>query len=259
MRRASPAVLLLVTAAVGASGCGGGAEPVAPPAVFRPAATATATPPAAPAATAATAAVPRPQPAGAVTARLTRRTALRAAPGGRVLARLGTRTEFRSPAVLAVTGRRGAWLQVLSAALPNHRRGWIPAAAATLTRTTYAIRVDRSAHAAELRRAGRVLLRFPVAVGRPGNETPLGRFAVTDALRVTDPSSPYGCCALALTGHQTKLVPGWPGGDRLAIHGTPATWSIGKAVSLGCMRAPRRALLRLMRTVPLGTPVTIRR
>ena len=50
----------------------------------------------------------------------------------------------------------------------------------------------------------------------------MGRFAVTDKLRTEDRAdSPYGCCALALTGHQTKLVPGWPGGDRLAIHGTP--------------------------------------
>ena len=73
------------------------------------------------------------------------------------------------------------------------------------------------------------------------------------------PGSPYGCCALALTGHQTKLLAGWPGGDRLAIHGTPQPETIGKEISLGCMRAHRRDIRALMRTVPLGSPVTVRR
>jgi hypothetical protein len=75
---------------------------------------------------------------------------------------------------------------------------------------------------------------------------------------VLDKSSPYGCCVLALTGHQTKLPPGWPGGDRLAIHATSDTSSIGKAVSLGCMRAASSQARWLIESVPLGTPVFIR-
>ena len=73
-----------------------------------------------------------------------------------------------------------------------------------------------------------------------------------------DPGSPYGCCALALSGHQTKLIDGWPGGDRLAIHATPNPETVGKAASLGCMRAHTRDIRRLMRTVPAGTPVFVR-
>jgi hypothetical protein len=200
----------------------------------------------------------RPRIAGRhLVAALERRVALRARPDGRVIRRLEARTEFGSHTVLSVTARRRGWLQVLTPELPNHRRGWIRAGAAALAGTDYDIRVDRSARRAALRRDGRTVLRFPVAVGRPGNETPLGRFAVTDKLRPHDPTSPYGCCAIALTGHQTKLEPGWPGGDRLAIHGTPATWTIGQAVSLGCMRADAAALKRLLRRVPLGAPVRI--
>jgi len=238
-----PAALLLL----GLTGCGSAPERASAPA-----------PPARHFAPITTPAPPARPDGRHLTARLTRPTALRAAPRGRALRRLGMRTEFGSPTVLGVVGRRPGWLKVAAAQLPNHRRGWIRAGAAALGATDYEVRVDRSTHRAALRRAGRVVLRFPVAVGRPGNETPLGRFAVTDKLAPTEGTSPYGCCALALTGHQTRLEPGWPGGDRLAIHGTPATSSIGQAVSLGCLRASETALRRLMRRLPLGAPVVIR-
>lgn len=203
-----------------------------------------------------------PEPARATrrytTAWLTRATALRSGPGGRVLTRLRTKTEFGSPMVLAVAGRRDGWLKVSSAKLRNGRHGWIRARDARLRSTDYAIHVDRSARRAVLRHDGREVLRFRVAVGRPGNETPLGRFAVTDKLRTGRGPSPYGCCIVALTGHQTKLDPDWVGGDRLAIHGTPLPATVGQAVSLGCMRARTGAIRALMRRVPLGMPVIIR-
>lgn len=193
------------------------------------------------------------------TARITRRTQLRSQPEGKVVATLRQKTEFGSPTVLSVVGRRPGWLEVLAAELPNDRRGWIPADSARLGGTDFALHVDRSERRVELRRGDRVLRRFTVAVGQPGSETPLGRFAVTDRLNVTGPNSPYGCCAIAFTGHQTKLQPGWPGGDRLAVHGTVQPGSIGRAASLGCLRARKRDMRYLMRTVPLGAPVFIRR
>jgi lipoprotein-anchoring transpeptidase ErfK/SrfK len=197
-------------------------------------------------------------PAGRfTTARVVRRTTLRAAPGGRVLARIGSRTEFGSPRVLAVTGDRDGWLRVMASELENGRDGWIRASAARLGATDVWIRVDRSRRTLTLRRGDEVLRRLPVAVGRPGTETPLGRFAVTDLLHTRRADSPYGCCAVALSGHQTRLLPGWPGGDRLAIHATPNPETVGTAASLGCMRAYTRDIRVLMRRVPLGAPVVV--
>jgi L,D-transpeptidase catalytic domain len=193
------------------------------------------------------------------TARIVRRTPLRAAPGGAVVARLGRRTEFGSRRVLAVTRRRGGWLRVTASELRNGEHGWIRARAARLGATDVAIYVDRSRRELTVRRGRRVLRRLPVAVGRPDTPTPLGRFAVTDRLRSSSADSPYGCCAVALSGHQTKLLPGWPGGDRLAVHGTPQPETIGHPVSLGCMRAAAADLRMLMRTVPLGAPVFVRK
>jgi L,D-transpeptidase catalytic domain len=196
-------------------------------------------------------------PAGRwLTARLVRPTALRARPGGRALDRIGVRTEFGSRRVLSVTARRAGWLAVVTPERPNGRVGWIPAHRARLARTTWSIVVDRSARRLTLRRGRRAVGAFPVAVGRPGTPTPVGRFAITDKLH-PGAGSPYGCCALALTGHQTKLLAGWPGGDRLAIHATPQEETVGHAASLGCMRARTRDVRRLMRTVPVGTPVFV--
>jgi len=193
-----------------------------------------------------------------LTARVLERTSLRASPGGRVLHRIGVRTEFGSRRVLGVTARRDGWLAVVAAERPNGRVSWIPERRVQLASTNWSVHVDRSARRLTLRRKGRKIRSFPVAVGRPGTETPVGRFAVTDKLHPDDPGSPYGCCALALSGHQTKLIDGWPGGDRLAIHATPNPETVGKAASLGCMRARTGDVRRLMRTIPVGTPVFIR-
>ncbi len=129
---------------------------------------------------------------------------------------------------MAVTGRRDGWLRVI-ATERRGRQAWLRASAARLGSTNVWVKVDRSRRQLTLRRGRRVLRRFPVAVGRPDTPTPLGRYAVTDRLRSQRPDSPYGCCAVALSGHQTQLLPGWPGGDRLAIHGTPNEETVGQA------------------------------
>ena len=121
-----------------------------------------------------------------------------------------------------MTARRAGWLARPRLRAPERPRRLDPRAPRARWRArTVSIHVDRSARRLTLRRKGRAVRSFPVAVGRPGTETPTGRFAVTDKLHPDDPGSPYGCCLLALSGHQTKLIDGWPGGDRLAIHATP--------------------------------------
>ncbi len=199
-----------------------------------------------------------PKPRGRwATARVLRATALRAAPGGRRVGRLKPRTEFGSPKVVSVLRERGDWLRVVVPERPNGRPGWILASATRAGAVDVSLRVDRSARRLTVWRRGKVVRRVEVAVGRPGSETPAGRFAVTDKLRTRRPDSPYGCCAIALSGHQPKLLPGWPGGDRLAIHATPQTDSIGTAASLGCLRARTRDLQALLQIVPLGAPVFV--
>jgi hypothetical protein len=184
---------------------------------------------------------------------------LRPRPGGRVVARARARTEFGGRRVLSVAARRGAWLGVVATELPNGRLAWVNRRndGIHLRRTAYSLHADLSGRWLELRRHGHRIRRMSVAIGRPGSETPTGRFAVTDKLNGASFGSYYGCCVLALNGHQPKLPAGWSGGDRLAIHGTSSPGTIGTPASAGCLRAADADLRILMRRVPLGTPVFI--
>jgi L,D-transpeptidase catalytic domain len=187
--------------------------------------------------------------------------ALREKPGAQAVVRVGPKTEFGSPRVLAVGARRGDWLGVVATERPNNRLGWVhrDSPALRLRRTRWSLHADLSDRTLTLRKDGRRVHRLTVAIGRPGSETPTGRFAVTDKLSGTSYGPYYGCCILALSGHQPKTPPGWTGGDRLAIHGTDTPSTIGMAASAGCLRASDAALRPLMAKVPLGTTAFIRR
>jgi lipoprotein-anchoring transpeptidase ErfK/SrfK len=185
---------------------------------------------------------------------------VRAAPGGPVVVRLGSRTEFGSPQTLAVARRRGPWLGVVTTHRPNGTLGWVDSRRElAYSRTRVSLVLDRSARRLELRNGVRVLRRMTVGVGRPSSPTPLGRFAVTDKLSGGAYGPYYGCCIIALSAHQPSLPAGWRGGDRIAIHGTNDPVSIGAASSAGCPHARDADLRVLMRRVPLGTPIFVRR
>ena len=180
-----------------------------------------------------------------------------ARPGGPAQGSLPATTEFGSRQVLSVAARRGAWLGVVTSARPNGRLAWVRRSGLKLKRTRWALRADLSERTLTLMRGGRALRRISVAVGRPGSETPTGRFAVTDKLAGTSYGPYYGCCILALSGQQPNPPPGWTGGNRIAIHGTDSPATIGSAASAGCLRAGDADLRALMERVPVGTPVFI--
>jgi lipoprotein-anchoring transpeptidase ErfK/SrfK len=197
-------------------------------------------------------------PPGYLVARVKKSVVLYRRPKGRKLARLAKRTQWGSPRVLSVVKQRRGWLGVLAPELRNGVVGWLPEKQAELSSVPWVVDVDLSKRALFVRKDGHTVRRVTIAVGGPGHPTPTGRMAVTDRLNVVDKGSPYGCCVLALTGHQVRLPPDWPGGDRLAMHATADTSSIGKAVSLGCMRLGSSQARWLIETVPLGAPVFIR-
>jgi hypothetical protein len=183
---------------------------------------------------------------------------LRSRPGGTVVARLGSSTEFGSPLRLGVVKQRGNWLGVVSTRLPNGRLGWVRTKEVRLSTTDISLTLDLSKRRLVLKRGDRVVRNMVVGIGRPSSPTPRGRFAVTDKLSGYRYSPVYGCCIVALSAHQPNLPAGWPGGDRIAVHGTNNPASIGVPSSAGCPHAGYADMQALMRRVPLGAPVFVR-
>jgi hypothetical protein len=182
---------------------------------------------------------------------------LRSAPNGPVVTRLGDKTEFGSPVSFSVVATKPGWLGVTAPELPNGELAWIARdpQAVEVYWTRWSIHASLAGRSLQLRYGHKVMSTFTVTIGGPGTETPPGRYGVTDGISF-DESPYYGCCALALSGHQTHELPaGWIGGNRLAIHGTPG--AVGNAESLGCIRATDETMRYLFRRVPLGTPVFV--
>ncbi len=182
---------------------------------------------------------------------------VRDAPGGKVSATLGDETEFGAPRTFWISEIRGDWFGVHTPEVYNEV-GWIRDDRAVLevTGTRFWISADTSDQVVELHHGDKVLDRFPVTVGSASSPTPLGDYSVTDGLAGPGVGPWYGCCVLALSGHQPNLPSGWIGGDRIAIHGTPG--GVGGANSSGCLRASDPDMVSLFARVPLGTPVFIR-
>ena len=179
---------------------------------------------------------------------------LRSRPNGHSVGVLGSRTLYGSRLTLPVVKQHGDWLGVVSAAMPNGRLGWVSAKSDALAfgRVKLEVEADLSRRLLRVWAHGHVIKRFRVGIGRAGTSTPTGRFSITDKLRGRDYGSYYGCCILALSGHQPHTPRGWTGGARLAIHG--GSYGAGSA---GCLHASTRDLRYLMRMAPLGTQVVI--
>jgi L,D-transpeptidase catalytic domain len=183
---------------------------------------------------------------------------LRDRPGGRALASLGTRTQFGSLETVGVAIERGNWVGVISTHLPNGVLGWVPRNELAMTPVSWSVDVSLSRHLLVLRHGGKVVHRARIAIGAAGSPTPTGQYVITDHIDPGAQSATYGCCILALSGHQPHPPRGWSTSQdwRLAIHGGGG---IGSDVSAGCLHADEGTLRLLMRLTPLGTPVTIAR
>lgn len=185
-------------------------------------------------------------------------------PGHAALTRLGLVNANRFPTILGVRGERvsstcrATWLHVALPMRPNGVTGWVLAKNVRLAKVHSRITVDLSERRVRLYAAGRLVLSSPAAIGASATPTPLGRFYVNQRLVPTDPGGPFGPGAVGISAFSPVLT-GWTQGGPVAIHGTNEPWSIGRAVSNGCIRVPNAMLRRLWARTPAGTPVIIRR
>jgi lipoprotein-anchoring transpeptidase ErfK/SrfK len=185
-------------------------------------------------------------------------------PGAKPFARFarlnvnGFPTVFRVLDVVRARNCSARWYRVQLPIRPNGVTGFVRASAVGTGPVRSRVVVDLSAKRLTLYRRGRAVLHAPVAVGSPATPTPLGRYYVNQRLIPPDPGGPYGPAAIGISAYSNVLT-GWAQGGPIAIHGTNEPWSIGHAVSNGCIRVHNDVLKRLFQVTPAGTPVVIRR
>ena len=217
--------------------------------------------------------VPGPTARAAWTARVVTPTVARPEPWvDRAVAHLDTRAKWGGgPTQLLVLdsmtvrdpSRGGAarlWVKVLLPERPNGSTGWIPADKAALARTRWRVVISRGRRAATVYREGRVVRRMRVVVGAPSTPTPLGRFAVYEAIKQANPGGFIGPWALHLTAHSNVLDNYGGGPGRVAMHGRSGASlrdPLGTARSHGCVRMLNADIRFLARHIGPGTPVRI--
>jgi lipoprotein-anchoring transpeptidase ErfK/SrfK len=153
---------------------------------------------------------------------------------------------------------RPAWYRVELPIKPNGSTGFVLARSVRVGPVHTRIVVDLSARRLTLFRNSRRVLSTVVAVGSPATPTPTGRYYVNQRLIPSDPWGPWGPAALGVSAFSTVLTH-WTQGGPIGIHGTNEPWSIGRAVSNGCIRLRNGVLRRVFSVTYAGTPVVIRR
>jgi len=184
-------------------------------------------------------------------------------PGGTVVARFGAKNVNDYPTVFGVVGavvRRDCtprWYRVQLPQKPNGATAFVRVRALRVETVSTRIVVDVSERRLTLYRNAKRVLAATVAVGSPSTPTPTGRFYVNQRLVPTEAGGPFGPGAIGISAFSNVLT-GWTQGGPVAIHGTNEPWSIGHAVSNGCIRLPNATLLKVFRMTLAGTPVIIK-
>jgi lipoprotein-anchoring transpeptidase ErfK/SrfK len=182
--------------------------------------------------------------------------------GAAVKTRLGVRNQNDYPTLVLVDTVRDVddvtWYRVWVAMRPNGSRGWVREGPLAFYSTSAKIVIDLSERMLRVYRRGELRGEYPVAVGRPGLETPTGFFFINQKLKPPRPGGAYGALAIGISAFQPKLS-GWAQGGPVAIHGTNEPWLIGKAVSHGCVRMHDKDVLAVSKVVPAGSPVIVQK
>ena len=184
-------------------------------------------------------------------------------PGAHAFATFERLNANNVPTIFSIRGARvdaackPSWYLVQIPKRPNGVTAWVAARQVTVEKVSTRILVDLSEKRVTLYKGGKKVLSSTAAIGAPATPTPTGLFYVNQRLIPADKGGPFGPGAVGVSAFSDVLT-GWTQGGPIAIHGTNAPWSIGKAVSNGCIRIPNAVLRKLFDKALSGTPVLIR-
>jgi lipoprotein-anchoring transpeptidase ErfK/SrfK len=157
-----------------------------------------------------------------------------------------------------VKSMREQWVRVYLPTRPNGSQGWVRRRAVRSYTNGYRLVVRLRRHKLNLWRGDRLLATYPVAVGTRSTPTPRGLYYVVELLKPHSPDGSYGPYSFGLSAH-SNVLKRFAGGDgRVGLHGTNQPGLIGSDVSHGCIRLRNKAIRRLAKILPLGTPVLVR-
>lgn len=108
----------------------------------------------------------------------------------------------------------------------------------------FSIEIDTKKRLLKLFENGTQVKEYTVAVGKPSTPTPPGNWTI---IKKALWGAQFG-------GHFMQLSVPW---GIYGIHGTNKPWSVGQAVSHGCVRMYSNDAAALYNTVTIGTPVHI--
>ncbi len=162
------------------------------------------------------------------------------------------------PALRRFTDRGGrTWVRIRIPMRPNGSTGWVQRSAlGPLYRVRTRLVVSRRRLRATVHRSNRPIWRSRIGIGKRSTPTPAGRFWIRERIKVPRPGGIYGPWAFGTSAYSS--LSDWPGGGVIGIHGTNQPYLIPGRPSHGCIRVPNRRLRRLVRLLPIGTPVRIR-
>ena len=107
-------------------------------------------------------------------------------------------------------------------------------------------------------RNGKKVIMYPIAVGAPESQTPVGHFSVLEMEVDPEWIDPKDTKKKVPSGESNPLGYRWMRFyQTYGIHGTNKPWSIGEYVSNGCIRLKEENVEELYELSDIGTPVDI--
>jgi hypothetical protein len=150
-----------------------------------------------------------------------------------------------------------AWIKIRIPARPNGQTGWVEREALTpFSISRNHLVINRNTQRAKLYRDGKLIFRTPVGVGKRSTPTPAGDFYAREKLKALKGGTIYGPWAIGTSAYSS--ISDWPGGGVVGVHGTNQPELIPGRPSHGCIRLPNRKIRRLVKLMPIGTPITIK-
>lgn len=154
-----------------------------------------------------------------------------------------------------VDSKRHAWMQIRIPGRPNGRVGWVRAGALYALRLVHTqLVVNTRTLRVTLYEDGQKQFKAPVGVGKASTPTPRGHFFI-DRKEGEIFGPAYGPHVMFTNAF--SVLPDWPGGGAIGMHGTNEPGLVPGRPSHGCIRMHNRAVTRLAPMVPVRTPLLI--